>query len=353
MTSRPRSPASIPAQCAPDCGHDHDHHHGHDHGHHHGDHAPAAPRRLAIFSPSGVVLQAASARKALKRLKVLGFQASLDGSALAKHQRFAGDDDQRLTALHALAHDAPDIALATRGGYGLSRLLDRIDWPLIGRSIEEQGTAWVGYSDVTALQLGALAHNAAGPASVGGGVTAGFWAGPMACGDFGHADHPDGGDDVTQECFVEAMTGQLEAIGFRSDEGFDGLETSGRLWGGNLSVLQSLLGTPHMPKIKKGVLFLEDVNEHPYRIERMLLQLQQAGVLDQQHAILLGAFTDYNKSSLDRGFNLKTVVAHLRTLTKTPILTGLPFGHVPTKLTLPLGRKVTVVVQGREVFVMW
>ncbi len=347
MTSRSRPAAPIPAQCGPGC-HDHDHDH-----HHHGDHQPVTPRRLTVFSPSGTVIKAASARKAVKRLKALGFDASLDASALAKHQRFAGDDEQRLTALHTLAQTPPDIALATRGGYGLSRLLDRIDWPLIARSIDEHGTAWVGYSDVTALQLAALAHDAAGPAKVGGGVTAGFWAGPMACGDFGDAEQPDGGDDVTQECFVEAMTGQLEAIGFRTEAGFDGLEAAGRLWGGNLTVLQSLLGTPHMPKVKKGVLFLEDVNEHPYRIERALLQLHQAGVLDQQQAIMLGAFTDYRKSPLDRGYNLKTVIAHLRTLTSTPILTGLPFGHVPTKLTLPVGRKANVVVQGREVFVMW
>lgn len=347
--SRPsasRTPApSVPGHghdhCLPDCGHDHDH-----------AHAPAKTRRLTLFSPSGVVLKAAPVRKALKRLSALGFDASADVHALAKHQRFAGDDAQRLQALHALALDAPDVALATRGGYGLTRLLDHIDWPLIGRSIE-QGTAWVGYSDVTALQLAALAHHAAGPAKVGGGVTAGFWAGPMACDDFGRADSPDGGDDVTQECFVEAMTGQLEAIGFRTEAGFDGLETAGCLWGGNLSVMQSLLGTPHMPRIKKGILFLEDVNEHPYRIERMLLQLQQTGLLDQQQAIMLGAFTDYRKSPMDRGFNLKAVVAHLRTLTRTPILTGLPFGHVPTKLSLPIGRKVTLVVQGREVFVMW
>lgn len=310
------------------------------------------PLTLTVFSPAGVVAQAASARRAVKRLKALGFEAVLDASALAKHQRFAGEDDDRLAALHRVAAQAPGVALATRGGYGLTRLLDRIDWPLIGRSIE-QGTAWVGYSDVTAFQLAALAHGAGGPANAPAGTVAGLWAGPMACGDFGLEGHPDGGDDVTQECFVEAMTGQLEAIGFRGEAGFDGLEASGRLWGGNLAVLQSLLGTPHFPRIKKGILFLEDVNEHPYRIERMLLQLQQAGVLDQQQAVMLGAFTDYNKSPLDRGYGLKSVVEHLRGVTRIPILTGLPFGHVPTKLCLPLGRKVSVAVQGREVFVMW
>jgi muramoyltetrapeptide carboxypeptidase len=307
---------------------------------------------LIIFSPAGIVPAAAPVRKAAKRLKALGFDASVDETALTKHQRFAGDDEARLAAIHRVAKAAPDVALATRGGYGLTRLLDRLDWSVIARSVEK-GTAWVGYSDMTALQLAALAHKATGPAKVEEGVTAGFWAGPMACDDFGRADSPEGGDDVTQEVFVEAMTGKLEAVGFKAEAGFDGLEVSGRLWGGNLAVTQALLGTPHFPKIKNGILFLEDVNEHPYRIERALLQLQQAGVLDQQRAIMLGAFTEYRKSPLDRGYNLKTVIAYLRTLTKTPILTGLPFGHVPTKLCLPLGRQVNLVVQGRDVFVMW
>jgi muramoyltetrapeptide carboxypeptidase len=307
---------------------------------------------LIIHSPAGIVPVAAPVKRALKRLKALGFNALIDEGALLKHQRFAGEDEARLAALHRVAQAAPDVALATRGGYGLSRLLDRIDWKLIAQSVE-RGTAWVGHSDLTALQLGAIAHGAAGPTSVGEGVTAGFWAGPMACGDFGSADIPDGGDDVTQDCFVEAVTGELEAVGFRTEAGFDGLEASGRLWGGNLAMVQALLGTPHWPKIKNGVLFLEDVNEHPYRIERALLQLHQAGVLDSQKAIVLGAFTEYRKSPLDRGYNLKSAIAYLRSVTKTPILTGLPFGHVPTKLCLPQGRKVNLVVQGRDVFVMW
>jgi len=309
-------------------------------------------RQLIIYSPAGIVSAAAPVRRATKRLTALGFEPSVDASALTKYQRFAGDDATRRDAIHRVAQAAPAVALATRGGYGLSRLLDTLDFKQIARSVE-QGTAWVGYSDVTALQLAALAHKATGPAKPGEGVSAGFWAGPMACDDFGRDDSPEGGDDVTQECFVEAMTGELEAVGFRTEAGFDGLDVVGRLWGGNLAVTQALLGTPHFPKIKNGVLFLEDVNEHPYRIERALLQLHQAGVLSSQRAIVLGAFTEYRRSPLDRGYTLKSVIHYLRELTQVPILTGLPFGHVPVKLSLPLGRQVNLVVQGREAFIMW
>ena len=299
---------------------------------------------LQVFSPSGVVARAAALRLAQRRLRALGFDVRLDDSTLARHQRFAGDDDIRLAALHRVAAAAPAIAMPSRGGYGLTRLLDRIDWKLLQRSVE-QGTRWVGHSDFTALQLGLLAH--------GGGIT---WAGPMAADDFGRADDAGGVDEVTRDCFCEAMRGELEAVGFRTEAGFDGLGVRGRLWGGNLAMVMSLLGTPHWPVAtitKGGILFLEDVNEHPYRVERSLLQLQQAGVLKAQKAVLLGAVSAWKPSPLDRGYTLKTMVARLRAGMKTPLITGLPFGHVNPKVMLPVGRKVQLLVQGRDVLIGW
>ncbi len=302
---------------------------------------------LTIFSPSGVVAQVAPLRRAAERLRALGFDVAVDAAALARYQRFAGDDALRLAALHRVAAQAPDVAMASRGGYGLTRLLDSIDWKLLARSVE-RGTRWVGHSDMTVLQLGLLAH-----------TKARSWAGPLACYDFGRTaeEHGEkaveGVDEVTQGCFVEAMSGELEAVGFRTAAGFDGLQVRGTLWGGNLCMVSSLLATKHWPRIKGGVLFLEDVNEHPYRVERSLLQLHQAGVLNAQKAVLLGGFTDFRKSPLDRGYTLRSAIEHLRSVTKTPILTGLPFGHVPTKVCLPVGAKATLLVDGREVLLGW
>jgi len=292
---------------------------------------------ITLYSPSGVLLKAASVRLAMRRLKTMGFEVTLDESALAKHQRFGGNDEVRLAAIHRVAMAAPSIAMATRGGYGVSRLMDRLHWKLLARSVE-QGTRWVGYSDLTALQMGLLAHTGAGS-----------WCGPMAADDFGRTEL----DEVTPDCFAEAMSGELEAIGFRTESGFDGLDVKGVLWGGNLTVLTSMLGTPHWPKVRGGVLFVEDVNEHPYRVERMLLQLHQAGVLDTQKAVVLGSVSDWRKSPMDRGYDMKAAVSHVRSVTRTPVLTGLPFGHVPTKVTMPFGRKVQLVVQARDVLVGW
>jgi len=298
---------------------------------------------LTLFTPAGALAKAENLKRAARRLGQLGFDVTVDADALARHQRFAGDDATRLAALHRVADAAPSVALATRGGYGMTRLLDQIDWDRIARSIEH-GTRWVGYSDLTALQNGLIARKK--------GLS--MWAGPLACDDFGRSEADGGVDEVTRDCFLEAMSGALEAVGFRAPTAeFDGLEVRGRLWGGNLTVLCSLLGTPHWPKVKGGVLFLEDINEHPYRVERMLLQLQQAGVIDAQAAVLLGDFSGAAKSPLDRGYGIKDAVGALRSRTRTPVLTGLPFGHIRTKVCLPVGATVEMFVQGREAILGW
>lgn len=304
------------------------------------------PPAIHIYAPSGAVPQAASLDRARRRLSQWGYTVVLDPAVKLRHQRFAGTDEERLAAVHRVAHEAPSVALAARGGYGLTRLLDRLDWGALARSVD-RGTRWVGYSDLTALQLGLLAHT--GRPS---------WHGPMACEDFGRVASADTEQQAelrqtTAECFFEAMSGELEAVGFRTDTGFDGLQRRGILWGGNLSMVCSLLGTPHWPRLRRGILFLEDVAEHPYRVERMLLQLHQAGVLQRQQAVILGEFTDWKPSPLDRGYRLSSMVEHLGKVTDIPILTGLPFGHVPLKVTIPVGLPVTLVVDRRQAILHW
>ena len=118
-------------------------------------------------------------------------------------------------------------------------------------------------------------------------------------------------------------------------------------------MLCSLLGTPHWPQVDKGILFLEDVNEHPYRIERCLLQLVQAGVVGRQKAVVLGDFTGWKPSPLDRGYTLAAAVARVQAATRTPFVGGLPFGHVPVKVCLPVGRRARLLVDGRSAWLGW
>ena len=117
---------------------------------------------------------------------------------------------------------------------------------------------------------------------------------------------------------------------------------SGQLWGGNLAMLAHLIGSPYLPQIEQGILFLEDINEHPFRIERMLLQLLHAGILQKQQAIVLGDFSGGRLSAYDNGFDLDAVVIQLRSRITVPIVTGLQFGHLPDKVTLPVGAQATL-----------
>ena len=323
-----------------------------------------------VYSPSGAVRDRAAFKRGVARLKALGHEVEVDPSALASWQRFAGDDATRLAAIGRAAASGADVALISRGGYGLTRILDQLPYKALARAIG-RGTRFVGFSDFTTVQLALLQKT--------GAVT---WAGPAVCEGFGTADAGDaadghggqggqggqggasgaqGPDEIMLACFDDMVSGSSEGTGWRLPAGDvkalggrDGLlARQAPLWGGNLAMVQSLLGTPWWPQVKGGVLFLEDVGEHPYRIERMLLQLLQAGVLAQQKLIVLGQFTEYSLSAHDRGYSMAKVVDELRRHVKAPVLTGLPFGHVPTKVLLPVGLPVDVLVEGREALVLW
>ena len=296
---------------------------------------------LTLWSPAGVVTSAAPLRLAAARLKTLGFEVGIDEAALERHQRFAGDDDVRLAAIARAAASGADIVLITRGGYGLSRLLPRIPYQAVAKAID-RGTQFVGLSDFTAFQSAVLSET--------GRMT---WAGPALGEDFGVEDEP---DDIMQACFEDLVAGQGEGTGWRvpkTEAREAPFEAKGMLWGGNLAMIASLVGTPWLPKVKGGILFLEDVAEHPYRIERMLTQLHYAGVLGRQKAIVLGQFTNWQPFAHDKGYKLQTVVEWLRQAAGVPVFTGLPFGHVRTKVCLPVGAKVNLLVEGRDAFLLW
>jgi muramoyltetrapeptide carboxypeptidase len=307
----------------------------------------AVKKHIYIYSPSGAVRDKAAFKRGVKRLQTLGHEVEVDVDALTSHQRFAGDDAIRVAAIHRAAASGADVALISRGGYGLTRILSDIPYKAINKAVE-RGTSFVGMSDFKK-----------------GTVT---WAGPALCEGFGVGGKPAVGlaagatqpllpDDIMEDCFNDLVLGQGEGSGWCQDKdvaGTDDLRVEGAtLWGGNLTLVTSLLGTPYFPQVKRGILFLEDVAEHPYRVERMLTQLLHAGVLARQKAIVLGQFTDFKLTPHDKGFNLKTVVAWLRTQVKTPILTNLPYGHVQTKVLLPVGAKLDLVVDGREALLYW
>ncbi len=121
------------------------------------------------------------------------------------------------------------------------------------------------------------------------------------------------------------------------------VNASGTLWGGNLAILASLVGTPYMPQIEGGILFVEDVNEQPFRIERMIYQLHLAGILARQQALVLGQFTGARPFDYDNGYDMQAMIEQVRGVIGIPIVTGLQFGHVPDLLTLPFGARAELV----------
>jgi muramoyltetrapeptide carboxypeptidase len=285
----------------------------------------SAAHSIALYSPAGRVVDAAALDRAATRLLSLGHRVVEDEGVRAAHQRFAGDDDARVAAIaRVAARSDVDVAMAVRGGYGWSRILDRLDYAALAAS----GKRWIGHSDFTAFQLAALAK---------AGMTT--FAGPMACYDFG-AEEPSA--FTLSHCF-----GLLDARTYEVDCALAGPpgEFAGTLWGGNLALVAHLVGTPYLPRVDGGILFLEDTAEHPYRVERMLLQLHYAGILGRQKAILLGAFSDYALYPHDDGYDLPDAIAALRGRIDVPVYTGLPFGHVRDKLTLPVGGKAHLIVR--------
>jgi len=272
---------------------------------------------IGLYAPAGFAIEPEAVERAVARLSALGHRVVVDPTCGTRWQRFAATDDERLAAVMRMsAHPDVELAIALRGGYGWSRLLDRLDY----RAIARNGKRWLGHSDFTAFQLAAWEH---------AGMTT--FAGPMAAYDFGavapstftfdHCWRVLGRDRALVDC---ALTGP-------------DIDVAGTLWGGNLALIAHLVGTRHFPRIDGGILFLEDIGEHPYRVERMLQQLHFAGVLRRQQAVLLGAFNGCTPGPNDNGFDEEAVVAYARAHFGVPILTGLPFGHCPDKLTLPFG----------------
>lgn len=299
-----------------------------------------SPVRIGFIAPSGQILDEAPLERAIAYFENLGCKVVVPGAIRLKHQRFAGTDAQRVNALHAMVKRRDvDIVMAVRGGYGLTRLLQQIDYQLLAQS----GKIFCGHSDFTALSLALYAQT----------KTVSL-AGPTALFDFGaepdneHGLAAHGVSAFTEAHFWGLLHARSDTVAFESDAAAT-LDVPGRLWGSNLAMLVNVLGTPYVPKIRNGILFVEDVNEHPFRVERMLYQLLHSGVLAQQRALVLGDFNGYKLWPNDNGYDFAQMVKHFRTVCPIPIVTGLPFGHVRDKVTLPIGGKARVSQSGRKV----
>ena len=296
-----------------------------------------------LFASSNVGTNNNRNQLALQRMACAGFK--IDNPAITDRQylRFAGTDSQRASDLQNIATgaiEAPKLLLGVRGGYGAMRLLPLIDWQTLGRIMQERGTILAGFSDVTAIQCALLAQ---------GDMSS--LAAPMLYSEFGK-NKP---DQVSCRQFVEALTDpkltiDVTSAAITSEKLPTVLATSatqtitGTIWGGNLSVVSALAGSPYLPRIKGGIVFLEDVGEQTYRIERMLYDLYLAGVFKDQQAIVFGAITGTGEDSYDARYDISIVIQNLHELTGLPIYNGMRFGHIAQKQSFPLGATCEISV---------
>lgn len=259
----------------------------------------------------------------------LGHQVIVAEETRNTWRYFAGRDDERLAGFHRLVDDPSiDMILAARGGYGLSRLLHRIDWNRVAAS----GKLYCGFSDFTAFNMAAYAC-----------ANLLTMHGPMLTSDLGQPEV----DSFAENHFWTALTHNEHRIeDIACEHGYDARRVDGVLWGGNLALITHLAGTPYFPAIDDGILYVEDLNEEPYAIERMFMQLHHAGVLGRQRALLLGDFAQCSAANTQRyPYSMEEVVESLRLLLPYPVLTNLPFGHIARKVTLPFGGTGTVQVK--------
>jgi muramoyltetrapeptide carboxypeptidase len=258
-------------------------------------------------------------------LEALGFTV-VRGAALTSVDGYlSGSDEERAADLHHMfENDDVHAIFCTRGGYGSGRLLRLLDYDLIRRHPK----IFVGYSDITALSMAMLRH--------AGLVT---FAGPMVA-----ADMQAGMPRMTEVWLWDMLMGRHESVTIHSEAETQTLPSSmsgtGQLVGGTLSILATLIGTPYEPVWDGAVLFIEDVGENVYKVDRLLQHLTHACVLDRLSGVVLGAFTGIPDDEPNR--SITAVFREYLEPLNIPVLDGFPFGHVPVKRTLPYGVPVTM-----------
>jgi len=295
---------------------------------------PIKPPRLnhgdtiGIVAPASAPIDPQAIDRSVKVLQRLGFKIKL-GRHLRKRRGFlAGSDQERVGDLMRMFRD-PEVKaiLCVRGGYGTARLLPLLDYQMIRANPK----IFVGYSDITSLHCAFLKK-----ANL---VT---FHGPMLHSDFCKKDMP----DFTLQSFLNTLTQPYAAGSIcKTYHGKISVlrrgKASGRLLGGNISLLCTTLGTPYQPSFKKKILFLEDLDEAPYRFDRMLTHLLNAGVLQQVAGVAVGL----NRNCIDPQAKkrkqywqtVEDVLKERLAPLKVPVVDGLPFGHVPLNATLPMG----------------
>ncbi|MDR3625469.1 MAG: LD-carboxypeptidase [Ignavibacteriaceae bacterium] len=288
------------------------------------------PKKLSKGDVIGIISPASSAddftkvESGVRYLEKLGYKVEVGKNVGKYHGYLAGDDNERVEDLHYMFRKKyVNAVICVRGGYGTPRLLDKIDYKVI----KANPKILVGYSDITALQMAIMCKT--------GLVT---FAGPMLAVDLAEEV-----SSFTEEVFWAMITSNKKfgRINQPDDEKIFKLvkgSSKGRIIGGNLTMISALMGTKNLPEFKEKILFIEEIGEVPYRVDRMLNQLRLAKVFNQVKGVILGTFTDCNETDpAKKTLSLGEVAADYFGKLKIPVIYNLRCGHVKDSITIPMG----------------
>lgn len=299
------------------------------------------PKKLKKGDTIGLIAPSSDANKkrvdkSIEYLKSLGFKVKIGDSCYSKYGYLAGKDDLRVKDIHNMFSDKEvDGIICIRGGYGVSRILDKIDYDII----KNNPKVFVGYSDITALHI--AIHNECNLIT---------FHGPMTV-----SNMEDGLDDFSLESFRNTLMNNdiIGRVNNPKGEKITTLvkgKTQGKIIGGNLALISATIGTPYEIDIKDKILFIEEIGEEPFRIDRMIMQLKLSGKLDEVKGIVLG---DFNKCEPEdpNDHNLMKVIEDLLVSLNKPMIFNIKSGHCSPIITLPLGAEVELNADEGELII--
>jgi muramoyltetrapeptide carboxypeptidase len=282
---------------------------------------------IGIISPASSPSDPTLMDSGINYIEKLGYRVELGKNIGKVNGYLAGTDQERADDLNAMFKNKSIKAIiCLRGGYGATRILDKIDYKLIRNNPK----IFVGFSEITAIQT-AILHKA-------GLVT---FAGPMVTSDFSN-----GISSYTEEMFWRIITSnkKLGRLKYPTQSKLSAItkgSTTGRIVGGNLAVFNALIGSPYFPVLKEKILLLEDVAELPYKVDRMFNQLKMSKVFSQLNGIVLGRFVDcHEQDPMKKTLTLGEVIEDYLGGLKIPVVYTFPHGHIKDKVTVPIGTKI-------------
>ncbi|MFA6457345.1 MAG: LD-carboxypeptidase [Bacteroidota bacterium] len=289
---------------------------------------------IGIIAPASPPSSAEKIYKGAEYLERLGYRVTFGKNIEKVNGYLAGTDQERADDIHTMFTNKNVRAIFTvRGGYGTPRLLPLLDYSLIRNNPK----ILVGYSDITALQL--ALYKKTGLIS---------FSGPMS-----GVEMFKGIDPFTEEHFWAVLT-STKKLGIIVNPDGRQVETiapgkcTGPLLGGSLSLITTMVGSSYLPSFKQSILFFEEIEEETYRFDRMMNQLRLSHILKDAGGVIVGDLTDVKASDITKPFlTAEQVIAEYLSDLPKPAISGLAYGHVPVKLTIPIGIKATLDADNR------